>query len=288
MPLFDVFCTTFSTISTGGFTVRNDSIGSYNNALTDWVVILFMLIGSINFGIYFHILRRRIYKIYDMDFLVFLLFILGGSLFVSFNILGFTQTLPDGSEITLSLGQALRYGFFQTISAQTSTGFTNINYDIWPFSSQVILLLWMFVGGMSGSTSGGIKTTRFYILFKIICDKIESIFRPEKIRHLRIGYKDINVKISTTVLVFFALAIFSAVIGTFGMIINGVDPETSLGVVGCVLNNVGYAFRAAGPDGSFAILPPMSKIISIFLMLLGRLEYFAVLLLFIPSFWKKT
>ena len=286
MPLFDVFCTTFTTLSTGGFTVRNDSIGAYNNPYTDWIIIFFMLFGSINFAYYFHIIKRKFQKVYEMDLFVFFGFIIIGSVLVSINLIGSKQILSDGSNMIFSSAQAFRYGVFQAVSAQTSTGFSTTNYDSWPFAPQLIMLLLMFVGGMSGSTAGGIKTSRFYILYKIVIDKIEEIFRPEKVRPLRVGKKPLNIKTHSTVLVFFVIAVFFAVAGTVILTLNGIDPETSISTVTCMLNNIGISFRATGPAGTFAILPPLSKIISIFLMLLGRLEYFAVLLLFIPSFWR--
>ena len=286
MPLFDVFCTTFSTLSTGGFTVRNASIAAYNNPYTDWIIIFFMIFGSVNFAYYFHLIKRKFQRVYEMDLFVFLGFIIIGAILVSLNLIGSPQVLSDGSEITYTTGQAVRYGVFQAVSAQTSTGFATANYDMWPFAPQLIMLLLMFVGGMSGSTAGGIKTSRFYILFKIVIDKIEEIFRPEKVRPLRVGQKELDNKIRSTVLVFFVIAVFFAVAATVALTLNGVDPETSISTVTCMLNNIGISFRATGPTGTFSILPPLSKIISIFLMLLGRLEFFAVLLLFIPSFWR--
>jgi len=149
------------------------------------------------------------------------------------------------------------------------------------------MLLLMFVGGMSGSTAGGIKTSRFYILFKIIQHRLESIYRPDSVRTLRIGPSEVDDKNAQTVLSFFCIVAFFTILGTASLILDGIDPETSLGLIACFLNNTGAAFRAAGPLETFAFLSPFSKILAILWMLLGRLEYYVMLLLLLPSFWKN-
>lgn len=275
MPIFDAVCISLSNVSTGGFSVRNDSIASYGSVATEWIVFAFMIAGSINFALYFQALRMKFRKIAGPDFFVFLGVVLVGSVLVSWTLMSETNA-----------GTAFRLGCFQAVSMQTSTGFIVANYDKWPFAAQMFMLLLMFVGGMSGSTTGGIKTSRFYILAKIIRNRLESIFRPDSVRTLRIGASEIDDKNALTVLAFFCLVGFCVVFGTSTLILDGIDPESSLGLMACFLNNVGAAFRAAGPTGSFAFLSDFAKILSIFWMLLGRLEYYVVFLLFLPSFWK--
>lgn len=283
MPLFDAFCITFSTISTGGFSVRNASIGAYNNPYTEWIVIIFMVIGAINFALYFHLIRRKFSRIYEPDFLFFLGTTLVGALLVSLFLIG----APHFSgEQSYNFSQSIRAGFFQAISAQTSTGFFTQDYDNWPFAPQLFMLLLMFVGGMSGSTAGGIKTSRFYILYKIVTHKVEAIFRPEAVRKLKIGDKVIDNNTALTVMTFFCITMFFAILGTVILVIAGIDPETSLGAIACMMNNVGMAFRASGPIDSFVFFPDIAKVVSIIWMLLGRLEFFTVLLLFVPGFWR--
>lgn len=288
MPLFDAFCIAFSTISTGGFTVKNASIGAYNNACTEWIVIIFMIVGSMNFGIFFQLIRRKFYSLFDPDFLFFFAVTLIGTFLVISSIIGQKQYPLSGPEDIYTLSSAIRSGTFQAVSAQTSTGFATDNFDMWPFAPQVILIILMFIGGMTGSTAGGIKTSRIYILIKIILHKVRSIFHPESISKLLIGKQEIDSKISTTVLVFFAIVMISAVGSTLIYTYHGIDPDTAISVVACSLNNVGLALRAAGPTESFAFLSDFGKFLSSFLMLLGRLEYFTLILLFFPSFWKKA
>ncbi len=152
IPFFDALCVTLSTISTGGFSVRNDGLLAYQSASTDWVVILFMIAGSINFSLYFHCLRRKIYRIYEPEFFTFILTLIAGSTLM-------TALLWHAKRGMASLSEALKNGIFHAVSAQTSTGFAISDYDLWPFACQVLLLTLMFFGGMSGSTAGGIKMT---------------------------------------------------------------------------------------------------------------------------------
>ncbi|MGB7979028.1 MAG: TrkH family potassium uptake protein [Chlamydiales bacterium] len=276
MPLFDAICTALSTISTGGFSVKNDSIASYHSAATEGIVIAFMIIGSINFSLYFHILRLKFYRVYVPDFFLFLGIAALGSIAVS------SFLIPE-----FGLSEAFRQGSFQALSVQTTTGFFSANYDLWPFAPQMIMLILMFVGGMSGSTAGGIKTSRFYIAYKIILHRLESLFRPDSVRKLYIGKNEVDDKNALTVLAFFCIVAFCTALGTFVLVLDGVDPETALGIIASFLNNVGLAFRSAGPTESMAFLSPFSKLLATFWMLLGRLEFFVVLLLFLPAFWKN-
>jgi trk system potassium uptake protein TrkH len=276
MPFFDALCTSLSNISTGGFSVRNESIASYHSAATDAIVMIFMVIGSINFALYFHILRLKFFRIYVPDLFLFLTIGLLGCLSVSLLL------IPH-----LGLGEAFRQGSFQALSMQTSTGFFTSNYDRWPFAAQMFMLILMFFGGMSGSTAGGIKTSRFYIAYKILLHRLESIFRPDSVRKLYIGKNEVDDKNALTVLSFFCIIAFFTVLGTMLLVLDGIDPETSLGLMASLLNNTGIAFRSAGPTESLVFLSATSKIFCTFWMLLGRLEFFVVLLLLLPSFWKN-
>lgn len=288
MPFFDALCISFSNISTGGFSVRNDSIASYNSLSTEWIIFAFMILGSINFSLYFQILRFKFFRIYVPDFFLYLLTAGVGSFLVSLYLIGQQQTgLEEASSTLYSVAEAFRIGAFQAVSMQSSTGFATANYDLWPFAAQMFMLILMFIGGMSGSTAGGIKTSRFYILYKIIRGRLESIYRPDTVRKLRIGHVEVDDKNALTVVCFFCIVAFFAILGTVSLILDGVDPETSLGLVACFMNNVGLAFRAAGPTGSFAFLSVASKILATIWMLLGRLEFFVVLLLLLPAFWKN-
>ncbi len=210
-----------------------------------------------------------------------------GSALVVYKLIGATSYSLDGTVAgTYNFARAFRSGTFHAISAQTSTGFVTTDVSKWPFSTQIFMMLLMYIGGMSGATCGGIKTSRFYILYKILKHKIESIFRPTTIRRLKIGKNEITAKTAITVLTFFTLAAIVSVLAIVLYVFNQIDAETSISSVACMLNNIGFAFGIASPSISFAFMHTFSKLLSSFLMLLGRLEYFIIIILFAPSFWR--
>lgn len=286
IDLFNATAITFSNLSTGGFSVRNASIGAYESATTEWIVMTFMLLGSINFALYFHCLKGKIYRLYEPEFLAYIVSIIIGSSIVIWHLLGLEKSLLTGEMGVFSGGEAFRYGAFHLISAQTSTGFATANFDTWPSSVQVLLLMVMFVGSMSGSTGGGIKIVRHYMLLRIAINKVESIFRPETVRTLRIGNQEVDQNVANTVLTFFFIVVSLTALGTFLLVMDGIDPETSLSVNACMINNIGIAFRVAGPTSSFAFLSSFGKILCSIWMVLGRLEFFALLIILVPAFWR--
>ena len=288
MKILDAFCITFSNLSTGGFSIRNDSIGSYHNSLTEWVVIIFMIVGSINFNLYFYCLKGKFYKLYEPDFFLFLAIVLISSIIIIANVTGTKIYSMEGSvQGAYNLADSIRESTFHAVSAQTSTGFVTTDINKWPFITQIIMILIMNLGGMSGSTAGGIKTSRLYILYKILKNKIEEILLPSIIRPIKIGDKEVPQSLAITVFSFFGLIVFFTILGTFSYISNNIDSLTAISSVSCMLNNVGFAFGAATPSVGFAFMGPFSKILSCFLMLLGRLEYFIILLVFTTTFWRS-
>ncbi len=287
MPIFDSICLALSNISTGGFSVRNESIASYNNSAVQWIVVIFMILGSINFALYFHIIRLKFYRLYAPDFFLFLGVVILAGTATSCLLIGQPQTSLTGTSGVYSVATAFKEGLFQAVSFQTSTGFVTANYDLWPYAAQMILLLLMYVGGMSGSTAGGLKTSRFYMLYKIVLHRLELLYRPNSVRKLRIGTAEIDDSHALTALGFFCIAAVVTVIGSAIFILRGIDPETSLGLVANFINNTGSAFRVGGPEGALCFLPNLEKILSTFWMLLGRLEYYVILLLLLPSYWKN-
>lgn len=279
MPFFDALSISFSTLSTGGFSPKNASIAAYNCLSTELIVTVFMLVGSINFSIYFFLIRGKFQRLKDPELLAFFALVGGSALFATW-MLG-NQLLP--------FGQALREGVFQMVSAQTSTGFFTANFDVWPFALQTWMLILMFIGGMAGSTAGGMKVVRFLIIYRALANKLESVFRPEKVRSLRLGsLKLLDEKVVSTTLFFFIIVATFTVAGTFILVLDGLDPETSLTTIGCMLNNTGFGFRMASPLHSFAFLSDFGKIFSCFCMIAGRLEYFTLLVLIVPSFWRRA
>lgn len=289
MEWLDAVTVTFSTLSTGGFSVHNASIGYYQNAYTDWVVIIFMILGGVNFALYYYVVRGRFYRLYTPEFILYVIIILLSSALATWYLFNVsTPLLTGGTEVLSTIAESTRYASFQVISALTSTGFATADYDSWPYVVQVLMLILMFVGGMSGSTAGGIKIIRQYILFRIAHQKVESLYRTGTIQQFRVYDQEINNDTSLNVLCFFLFIVTISAIGTFLFVVDDIDPETSLGLVACMINNCGLAFRVGGPTESCAFLSNFSLILSSILMLLGRLEFFVLLAILTPSFWKKT
>lgn len=289
MEWLDAITITFSTLSTGGFSIRNASIGYYQNAFTDWIVIIFMIVGGVNFALYYYIVKGKFYRIYTPEFILYLLIIVFSCILSAIYLWGTTTPLlTGGTETFSSFAEALRFGSFQVVSAMTSTGFASANYDHWPYVVQVLMILLMFAGGMSGSTAGGIKTVRLYMLFRIAHDQVESLFRTSTIKQFRVYDQEINKDAALNVLAFFLIIISLSALGTFLYVIDNIDPETSLSLVACMINNCGMAFRMAGPVESCAFLSNFSANMSSLLMLLGRLEFFVLLAILAPAFWKQT
>lgn len=289
MEWLDAVTITFSTISTGGLSIRNESIGYYQNAATDWVVIVFMILGGVNFTLFYYAIRAKFYRFYDSELFVYLMLLVAASAIVSWNIAGTTKYLLTGSGPSgvYSASEAIRYGSFQVVSALTTTGFASADYDIWPYLSQVFLLIVMYLGGMAGSTSGGIKTIRLMMLWKIVEGRIEGLFRPEAVRQIKVNNKEVDSGVTLMVLCFFVLIISVSVLGTVIYVADGNGMETSIGLVACMINGTGLLFRAGGPLYSCAFLPDISLINSCLLMIMGRLEFFAVFALLVPGFWKQ-
>lgn len=287
MLFFDAITLAFSTLSTGGFSVHNENIGYYQHTATEWVVMLFMILGSVNFSIYYSVLKGKFYRLFDAELICFLLTLAILGYFVAWHLRGVPDIALTGEvKGAYSYADALRIGLFQLVSTQTSSGFFIANYDTWPFVVQVVLLISMYLGGMSGSTAGGLKMIRIQILFQILKTKIESIFQPKRVKITRVGEREIDTSTSISVLCFFFIAIVASAIGTFLYVWDHIDLETSLGLTSCMLNNTGIGFRAAGAASTMAFLSSFSSYLSSFLMILGRLEYYAVLTILLPAFWR--
>lgn len=272
LPLFDAISITFSTLSTGGFSTKNQSIGGYHNSATEWVVIVFMILGSISFSLYYFLFKGKFYKVIQPEFLVFI------ASLVAFSGLAY---------ISLGNHGGIRDAIFQMVSAQSSTGFFTANFNVWPYPVQLLIILAMYIGGMAGSTAGGLKIIRHIILFKSAQYRAESIFLPERVRIFKLGGREIETNVAMSVLCFFLIAMAMSTIGTLIYVYDGIDPETALSLTACMLNNTGMSFRMAGPEFSCAFLSDFSLLLSSFLMIFGRLEYYAVLALLIPAFWRQ-
>ena len=190
-------------------------------------------------------------------------------------------------EVVGNLGDAIRHSAFQVASLMTTTGYSTIDYEVWPSFAKGILLLVMFLGGCAGSTAGGIKVSRFVIGFKALAKEVKKLIHPQRVKITKMDGKaisdDTTRMVSIYFLVYIAIYVFSFIIVS----IDNFDFETNFTAVAATLNNIGPGFGEVGPTDCFNIFSPISKIVLTIDMLIGRLEIFPMLLLFMPSTWKN-
>ncbi len=288
ISIIDAMYIVMSSVSTGGFIPYRQAIHVYNNPSVQWLMILFMIIGSINFSIIFQVIKGKLYRLFDPEFLFFLLTILIGSLIIFSSILNTKQMLFIGAMEKIGTIDSIRIALFQYISCQSSTGFVLLDYDQWVDFAQAIMITAMFIGAMSCSTGGGFKVMRYYILIKTALFRTEAIYKPEMVRTFKIRKQPVSPTIKETTLSFFFIAISCALISTLVYIADGLDFKTAFSTACTMINNVGMAHGPGGATQSFAFMSNFSKFISTFWMVLGRLEYYMILILFTRTFWKKA
>ncbi len=294
MSLFDSVCHTLATLATGGFSTHNASIGGYHSPAIDTVTILFMLLAGVNFGIYYQIIRRRWRSVWsDPELHLYLAIVLIAGTIVTISIWGrpLQTTDPAVSFADTSLLQSIRYGFFQVISIQTTTGFCTADFTKWGPVAKAVLMILMFVGASAGSTGGGIKVIRCLIVFKVMIAEVERIFRPNVVRTIRVGKMTIDddLRLGTLVYVLGILILFAA--GTIALIV--IEPagqltfKTAATAAAATLNNIGPGLGQVGAIENYGWFTAPSMIVMSILMALGRLEVYAIFVLFVPSFWRR-
>jgi trk system potassium uptake protein TrkH len=281
MTAFDALCHTFGTVATGGFSTRNMSVAAYDSVGIDVTLSIFMIIAGTNFSLYLLLLRRKRRRRFfrDPEWRVYIGMIVIVVLLIAYDL------LRTGT--TLGVGEALRQSLFQTTSIHTTTGFATADFDLWPSFSQFLLVTLMFVGGSSGSTAGGMKVMRIIILVKYGYSMIYHWFRPHSVRSLKVGGMTIRDETLQGILGYFVL--FMALLGgcTIIMTLLGVDLITSVTSVIATLGNIGPGLAGVGPTQHYAAIPDLGKLILSTCMLLGRLEIFTLMALFVPAFWKR-
>jgi len=279
MPLFDAVCHSFCTMPTGGFSTKNASLAHYASPYLDGVVILFMLLAGINFSLHFRLIKGDL-RIYgrDSEFRVFILMVLIFTAIVTFNIYG---------PVYDALGTAIRHAAFQVVSIITTTGFVTADYDQWPALSQFILLICMSLGAMAGSTGGGIKTMRIMLLVRHAYREIFSLIHPHAVTTLKLGGKPVPPHVMGSIWGFFILYLGLFLVATLIMAALGLDLVSALASVAASIGNIGPGLGVVGPVKNYLAIPFLGKWVLILCMLLGRLEIYTVIILFVPEYWRK-
>lgn len=279
MNLFDSLCHSFGTIATGGFSTQNDSIISYSPYI-QYVIATFMLFSGINFTLYYFILTGKLKKIYRNQELHLYLGVILVSVFIIALMLQFSNNY--NSEF------AFRSAYFQVTSIVTCTGYATDDYMAWGNQLWVLIFLLMFTGGSAGSTSGGIKMVRHLLMFKNIRMMLHKIVHPVGWIYLvRLNKKVVSSDIIVKVFAFFMLYIGTWATGTILLSLSGVDFISASGASAGTLGGIGPGLGTVGPVGNYSEFPVFGKYVLSFLMVVGRLELYAVFVLFTAGFWKN-
>ncbi len=279
MPVFDALAITFSTMSTGGFTPTNLSIGAYNSLFIEGIVIFFMMLAGVNFGLYYFLFWKRQpgRLLSNPEFRLYIALLIGACLFIALNL---------ANSMGLSIGEAFRYGGFQAVSIMTTTGFTTANFNAWPAFAKSALLILMIIGASAGSTGGALKVIRLLVLSKYTYRRILLTFNPRAVIPLKIGSNVLSERVVSGIIGMAILYFAIFVMGFLVMSALGLDHVTALSSVAATLGNVGPGLGLVGPTANYLCIPPLGKVVLIVCMLVGRLELFTVLVLLTPSFWK--
>lgn len=278
MEWFAAICQGMSIMTTGGVTVHNEGFAYYNSAFIDWVTVIFMILAAVNFNIYYRIARGK-YKdvLINTELRAFLLIFIVAALFVSISIISNYD----------SFAEALRIGTFQAASFISTTGTVRADYALWSPFAQAVLFLLMFIGGCSGSTAGGIKVIRHVVLFKQAGNEIRRMLYPRGVFSIQInkkvGRKDIVYGVAGFVFIYFVIVAISTLLTTS----SGLDMFSSFSISLSMLGNIGAGFSANGALNTYADFPDYLKLFYSLLMITGRLELWAVVAFFSPSFWRS-
>jgi trk system potassium uptake protein TrkH len=278
MPLFDALCHSFGTIATGGFSTKNASIAAYPPYI-QYVVLIFMILAGTNFTLLLQFIRGRFHKpLHNPELRLYLTILSGAGVIITIFLVVF-QHLPPA--------RAFREGFFQVTSIVTCTGFSTADYMQWTHHAWFFIFLLMFVGGSSGSTAGGIKVGRHLMFLNNLKVQYQRLLHPRAVINVRIGDESVTPELMSRTFAFFVLYIFTFAVGSLILVLNGLDTTSAMGAAATTMGGIGPGLGSVGPASNFAALSVTGKWVLSALMLLGRLELFAVLILFTRTFWKN-
>ena len=276
MTFLDALNTAMGTAGTGGFGIRNDSFTSFSPYI-QWVVTIFMILFGVNFNAYYLIVLRQFKKAVKVEEVrCYFGIIIAATAIIFVNIYRSVGTV----ELTL------RQSMFQVASIITTTGFSSVDFDMWPSLSKSVLVVLMFVGACAGSTGGGIKVSRFIIVIKTIFREIQSYIHPKSVKVIKTEGKPVDSETCRSVSIYFITFMMIFTASLLLISIEGKDIVTNFTAVAATINNIGPGLSAVGPTQNFGSYSDFSKYVLMFDMLAGRLELFPLIILFTPSVWK--
>jgi Trk-type K+ transport systems, membrane components len=280
VPLYDALTITFGTMGAAGFAIKNSSIGGFNSTYVEWVCIIFMTITSLNYALFYKLIKGNVRQVAkDSELRLFFGIVVGASALIFVNLLC--------QKVYPTVGETLRDSLFQVISVVTTTGFSTADYTLWPAFSRMILLTLFFIGGCAGSAGGGIKVVRIYILSKLAKNTIIKRLHPNAVSHVMMGDQMVQDDTIVSIAGFVTVYLATGLAGSILFSLSGFNFETCFSASFLLLGNIGIGFGAVGPTGNFSIFSNWTLAMGSFLMLVGRLELFTVYALFTKAFWKK-
>jgi len=280
MPVYDSIVHALGTAGTGGFSIKNTSIGAYNNVFAEIIIAVFMLLYGTNFSLYYQAIKGNIRSfLRDAEFRFYF-----GTVLVSIILI----TIDLTGKVFGSFWESLRHSSFQVSSIISTTGYSTADFNLWPSFSKAILVLLMFIGASAGSTAGGMKCIRIVLLMKLVRREIHRIIHPRSVYTVKIGGKTVNDDVLSGVTVFFYTFILIFAVALLIVSVEGKDMVSNFTAVAACIGNIGPGLGIVGPMGNFSAYSAISKAVFSFCMFAGRLEIFPVLLLFAPAFWKKV
>ena len=290
MSLFDSWCTAFGTMATGGFSTQQASIGAYNSVYFDAVITFFMFLAGANFVLHYRFLRgKALFHFKDEEFRFYFLVTIISIFSIALFLTGKEIITTEGFKcLNVGFWEAIRYSSFQVVSILTTTGFATADFNLWPAYCALLLLCLMFIGGCGGSTAGGMKNSRVLLLIKYAVYQVERRIFVRSLPNVKLNKHRIdNVVLNRTVCFFFIFMcifiLFTLLLCCFG--VNDIVTAASASIAS--LGNIGPGLGKVGPTLTYAWMTPPAKILLTFEMLLGRLELFTVLVIFLPTFWKR-
>ena len=279
LPWFDALTTALTTISTGGFSIRDASIAYYQSSLINWILTFFMFAASVNFTLLFLLATRRFREALKSEELrVYTGIVVGSSLFIALDLVAKTGR---------SFGSALEAAAFQVTTLISTTGYCTEDFDLWPPFCRCILVLVMFCGGCAGSTAGGVKVSRLVLLVKGVRRDMRRIMHSREVRPITLDGQRVGEETLSSVSVFFFAYIAILLFGTLVVSLDGVEFTASFTASLTAISNVGPGLGALGPTCNFGFLSDFSKLVLTLTMLLGRLEIMPLLVLLMPSVWRR-
>lgn len=281
LDLYDASVHTFGTVGTGGFSNYAASVGHYDSFYVDMVISFFMLAAGVNFSLYHSLFSGKIKQFFqDFELRKYLLIVGGSTLFISIMLLlkGF-YTDPV---------ESFRYALFQVASIITTTGYATTDFDLWPASCKMILLLLMIIGACASSTGGGIKVIRAALVFKLIKRGAYRRLHPNAVVPVRAGERNMTPEVMSGVAGFVILYILTSVVSILLISLENVDLMTAVSSVIACISNIGPGFEMVGPTLNYGFFSGASKLLLSMLMIAGRLELFTIILLFTPAFWNRN